>query len=139
MSWANLLTWLDLHYWFNSYPGPLGGLFLLVIYGLILTFLLVGAVVFAVRRFFIKDSLTRQLARRLNTLTLTLGILLGVFLFFSQTQTPVLGSRFWFLLWLGGGAAWLVKFIYYLLKVVPRQRRWRLEKQKQVKYLSTTK
>lgn len=139
MSGVNLLTWLDLHYWFDSYPGPLAGVFLLAVYGLILTFLLAGAALFVIRRFFIKDTIIRQVARRLNTLTLTLGILLGLFLFFSQSQTPVLGSRFWFLLWLVGGAAWLVKFIYYLLKIVPQQRRWRLEKQKQAKYLSATK
>ncbi len=81
------------------------------------------------------DSLTGQIIGRWFNFTLTMAVLVAIALFFSQTETPVLGSRWWFLLWLIVGVIWLARLLIYLLRTVPKQKEQRASRQAQTKYL----
>ncbi|MBI5733757.1 MAG: hypothetical protein HY973_02320 [Candidatus Kerfeldbacteria bacterium] len=136
MSLDFLKNWFDLSYWFNSYPGPLAGVFLSFVWWFVILALVASLGLWGWRRFGRGDKLTEQIIGRVFSFTLTMAILVGVTLFFSQTETPVLGSRFWFLLWLVVGAIWLARLLVYLLRTVPKQKKQRASRQAQTKYLS---
>ncbi|MFA4818247.1 MAG: hypothetical protein WC621_00155 [Patescibacteria group bacterium] len=125
---------IDIRYWFASYPGPLAGKFLLLVQVVIIGGIVGGIGALIIKRMWVKDSLGRTIVGRFGAWGATLAFMFGVSFIFSQTQTPVLGSRFWFLLWLLIGIIWLVRLIYWLLKVVPKQRRQQLERARQSRY-----
>ncbi len=135
MSLDFLTNWFDLSYWFNSYPGPLAGVFLSLIWWFIVLAAAASLGLWCWRRLGSQDKIIKQIISRAFNFTLTMAILVGVTLFFSQTETPVLGSRFWFLLWLVVGAMWLARLLVYLLRTVPKQKEQRAGRQARTKYL----
>ncbi len=135
MSLDFLTNWFDLSYWFNSYPGPLAGIFLSLIWWFIVLAVVASLGLWCWRRLGRLDSLTGQIIGRWFNFTLTMAVLVAIALFFSQTETPVLGSRWWFLLWLIVGVIWLARLLIYLLRTVPKQKEQRASRQAQTKYL----
>lgn len=128
---APLLTWT---YWFSSYPSAFIGATFWIMAGLALTGVVGGlALMFWAR--LIADPSWRKVVRRLGKLGITLGILVWMSFFFTQTYTPFLGSRFWFLLWLLVGFVWLGFIARYAIWVLPGDRAERARQQDYRKYL----
>jgi MFS family permease len=125
---------LSLSYWFSYYPGALSGFYFWLILGLSGVSVVVGIILFATSSLF-KDLSSKRIVKRLGKLLATLGILGLVSFFFTQTNTPLLGSRFWFLLWLITSIVWLVFILRYVFKIAPRERETRERNQVYSKYL----
>ncbi|MFH1867044.1 MAG: hypothetical protein ABIJ81_03105 [Patescibacteria group bacterium] len=63
----------------------------------------------------------KKLFRRLGNLFITIGLLAALSIFFTQTATPLLGARWWFLLWLVIAIVWLVFILRYACWQMPKQ------------------
>jgi len=83
----------------------------------------------------IKDGSTRTGVRRLTNWFMTIGVLIGITLFFTQTETPTLGSRMWFLVWFVLAIIWLGFILRYMIRIAPRQRQERSRQAELSKYL----
>ncbi len=129
-----LRPFLTFSYWLASYPNPFAGQAFWLVAGAALG----GVVVAVVLRLLVAamhEPSTRRIFRRLATLSATMGCLVGVSFFFTQTSTPVLGSRFWFLLWVIFGVVWLGAILRYTLTAAPREREERTRREAYEKYL----
>lgn len=73
--------------------------------------------------------------RRIGAWFITLSILSLLTVFFTQTSTPLLGSRFWFVLWLLTGIVWLVFISRYAFSKLPKQIEEIRQQQERAKYL----
>lgn len=102
--------------------------------GTILGLVILGAAMRIIARF-VKDPSSRKACRRLSTMSIAVGLLSAVSFFFTQTSTPVLGSRFWFLLWALVALVWLGFIMRYLVKTAPQERAERAKLQAYQKYL----
>ncbi len=127
---------LSLSYWFEAYAEPLGGVWLRVLSGFILGLWCLAFIFGLFGRKLSQDPSTRRIIKKLSSLFGTLGVLLAVTLFFTQTQTPYLGSRWWWLLWLLLFVFWLWFILSYALRVAPKERSQRQEHEQRLKYLS---
>lgn len=121
-------------YWFTSNPPAFEGLVLRLIaakagVGIVAG---LGLRVAAGR---LADASTRKIVRRLGNMCATLGLLIGISLFFTQQEIPTLGSRFWFLLWLIVGILWLVSILRYAFGAAPRERAERMRQAEIAKYM----
>jgi MFS family permease len=125
---------LSLSYWFSYYPGAFSGFIFWLVLGLSAAGVVIGIILFATSSLF-KDLSSRRIVKRLGKLSIVSGILGLVSFFFTQTNTPLLGSRFWFLLWLITGIVWFIFILRYAFKVVPREREARERNQIYSKYL----
>jgi len=70
---------------------------------------------------------------KVGYLLVTMGILGLIWFFFTYEQIPLLGARFWFLVWLLGVVAWVLWILRFTYKQVPslRQRdKDRIERRK---------
>jgi len=128
---ASLLTF---SYWFSYYPGPFVGSVYWLVVGFSGGATVVGIALSVVARW-VKDAGWRRVASRLSSLLLTVGILSLLSFFFTQTSTPLLGSRFWFLLWLVIGLLWLYFIVRYAFTVAPVERAERAKQHEYQKYL----
>ena len=126
-----LISW---SYWFGTYPPPFTGLYFWIIVGLAGGSFLLG-LVFSFINLYFKDPSTRRIIKRLGTLALTFGVLMAINFFFTQTSTPTLGSRFWFLSWLIMALIWLGFIIKYAFRVAPKERAERAKQLEYQKYL----
>jgi amino acid transporter len=131
----NLEKLFDLRFWFALRPeilGPRAVRFLIVVFGAILVAALVLKIVASMKK---KNPPLAKLFRKLQRLFLTMGLLGFVLLFLSYEQIYLLGSHFWYLLWLIGFLTWLGFIIYYLVVKMPKEKD-ELEKKKRFeKYL----
>ncbi len=125
---------MDVSYWFSQYSEYFAGTMFWAALGIISGLVVLGAAIRLASRF-IKDPSSRKACRRLSTMSITVGLLSAVSFFFTQTSTPVLGSRFWFLLWVLVAVVWLAFIVRYMLKVAPQERAERAKLQAYQKYL----
>ncbi len=125
---------LTFSYWFNSYPSPFVGLVYWVLVGVVGVGIVGGlALKFLSPR--LVDGSHRRMLNKLSSLLITMGVLVAFSFFFTQTTTPVLGSRFWFGLWLIIGLIWLWFIVRYAWAIAPSERAARLREQERLKYL----
>ena len=99
----------------------------------------VAGITLRVMASFIKDQSHRRLARRLSTSWITVSVLVGLSFFFTQTATPILGSRFWFVLWLLVAVVWWGFIMRYAWRVVPQERSARAAELANLRYLPRSK
>lgn len=125
-----------LAYWFNMFPGPLAGLFFWLVLGKMLGGFIFGIIGKILSGYVVKDPSYRKLINKFSSLFFTQGILLGLTLFFTQTATPFLSSRFWLLIWLVILIIWLVFILKYWIFILPKERRDRSDWQLKKKYLA---
>jgi len=121
-------------YWFSSFPGPLTGIFFWAVVGVAAGGLILG-VVLRLSSSLVDDFSGRRLMRRLATCFITVGALIWLSFFFTQTSTPTLGSRFWFLVWLIMTLVWLGYIVRYAVVVAPKERAARDAELARAKYL----
>ena len=51
-----------------------------------------------------------------------MGILGLMLFFFSFEEIPLLGARFWYLIWALGVGVWVALIVRYVVKVIPAER-----------------
>ena len=105
----------------------------------IVVFVVVGIVLRLERLLKNKLPEIRVLNKKLSTWFLTLAVLWAVNLFFSQTATPILGNRFWYLLWGIVGLVWLGFIVNYGLVKLPHTKNARKSREEYLKYLPKSK
>ncbi|MBU1039110.1 hypothetical protein KKC17_02690 [Patescibacteria group bacterium] len=127
---------LILSYWIEAYAEPFSGWGLYSLVALVLFLWLVALVFGLFFKRFSSEPSTRRILKKLSSLLGTEGVLLALTLFFTQTQTPYLGSRWWWLLWLVLAAIWLWFILVYAVKVAPQEKAKRFQEQQRLKYLS---
>ena len=134
MSNEVLQSFLTFSYWFSYYPGPFAGIVYWAVVGSAGGGVIVG-VALAIATRWIKDAGWRRAAKRLSNLLTTIGCLVFLSFLFTQTSTPLLGSRFWFVLWFIIALVWLWYIVWYAIKVAPAERAERAKRQEYEKYL----
>ncbi len=138
MSLGLLQPLLDPAYWFDYYPGAFQGTAYWVVLGVSGGAVVVGMLLAASARV-VKDTGWHRVAVRLGKLLATVGFLSLVTFFFTQTYTPLLGSRFWFLLWFAVAVVWLWSIVRYTIRQAPKERAERQKQQEYLKYLPKTR
>lgn len=123
-----------LSYWFTPLPPPFTGFAYYVVAGAAGGSFVLGLVLRLLGGR-VSDASTRTILRRLGSCFMTLGVLAGINLFFTQTSTPTLGSRFWFALWKLTGLVWLAFIVRYAVRQAPRERAARAKQAELAKYL----
>ena len=129
-----IVRFFQFNYWFNKYTEPIADQAFYVA----LAVILFGLVVAMFTKFKIdraSDGVSRRVWRRVMRLSITMSIVLAVFLFFTQTATPILGARWWYLLWLIAGVVWLGIIMYDFVVVVPKEKKSRTSYETYAKYL----
>lgn len=133
---AGFAPFLDIKYWFNVRPVPLGpslvgGIFAFFGWFIIVTIIL-RVVAYGLKR---QDPIKAGIFRRIASLLATTGLLGLMFLFFSYEQLPFLGMRFWFLFLFLGFTAWLLRIALYVVRDYPALKHERAEQQRLRRYL----
>jgi hypothetical protein len=72
---------------------------------------------------------------KVGNFLLSLAVSFTFIFFFRYEAIPYLGGRFWVLIWVIVGIAWLVYLIRYYLVVIPMQKKDLGDKQRLKKYL----
>ena len=128
---GNLLT---LSYWFSRTAPKFDGFELQLIMGLVIGLIVVG-VTFKIIMILSQGGPWKKLWRRLGNLFMTTGVLVGLSLFFTQTLTPLLGARWWFLLWLVIALLWFCVIVRYGVWKLPKALKADEEHKEFAKYL----
>jgi hypothetical protein len=133
-------AFLDIRYWFNPNPVPLGPTLVGGIFFFFIWFI-VAAVAFFIAAKLLrkKDELKTDICRRFTSLLWTTGSLGLLFLFFGYEQIPFLGMRFWFLLDFILFVIWLVRIAVFIVRDYPAKRAAMLERERMEQYLPHAK
>ena len=127
----NLLNW---SYWFSRTATKFEGQQFKIVICAIFSLLVVGFI-FKILTVTNMYGPVKKLWRRLGNLFITTGILIGVSLFFTQTSTPLLGARWWFLLWGLIAVIWAGLIVFYVVWRMPKQLKADEEHKEFAKYL----
>lgn len=129
-----LQPFVTLSYWFTAVPPPFSGLALYLLEGSVVAIIVVG---FIIRLWHTRaaEPSTRKALRRISSWLMTMGVLVGLNVLLTQGEIPTLGSRFWFLVWLVLGAAWLVSILRYVFGAAPHERAEHARQTELAKYL----
>lgn len=130
-----LIDIISLGFWFSLNPGPISYKFQLALtwlFGGILILAVIFRILLIVQR---KKVLIIKFWRKLFQLTLVMGLVGFVLLFFFYEGVPILGARFWFLLWILVFIVWLVFILIFLILKIPKIKKETEEKKQFEKYL----
>lgn len=132
-------TFLRPNYWFDLTPAPLGLVTEYVFLAIFVLSVLIGLVVRFMKKRRINDRFVLRAFQSFSRMLITMGGLGLLLLFFSFEQIRLLGSRFWYPLWLIGLSVWLFLILRRYFTVAPKERvREELRRQKE-KYLPRKK
>lgn len=130
-----LIDIISLGFWFSLNPGPITYKFQLVLTWLFGGFLIL-AVVFRILIFSQrKNGLIIKFWRKLFRLCLIMSLIGFILLFFFYEGVPILGARFWFLVWILGVIVWLILALIFLIFKIPKIRKENEGKKQFEKYL----
>lgn len=127
---------LDLRYWFNPRPVPLGPSLVGGILAFFGWFLVVAAILWLIARGLKKeDPLKTGVFLRFHRLLAYTGGIGLLLLLFAYEQLPLLGMRFWVLFLFIFFMGWLIRIIVYIVRDYPRKRAEINERKRLGKYL----
>jgi hypothetical protein len=127
---------LDIHYWFNPRPVPLGPSLVGGILAFFGWFLVVAVALWLIARGLRKeDPLRAGVIRRFSGLLGTTGTIGLLLLLCAYEQLPLLGMRFWVLFLFIMFVIWLCRIIAYIVRDYPARRADLVERQRLQKYL----
>lgn len=122
-------------FWLNTNPPPISADSERVLFFAFAVVMILGAIIRLVATRRKEDRHVTETFNRLGNACVTMGFLGLVLFFFSFEGIPLLGARFWYLLWAVGFLYWLGMTLRYVVKVVPLERKAELERQAKEKYL----
>ncbi|MFA4937042.1 MAG: hypothetical protein WC575_01975 [Patescibacteria group bacterium] len=128
---TTFFTWSRL---FSSYAPKFQDYTFKIIVGVIIGLVVVG-IIFKIISAIVKTAPVKKLYRRLGTLFITSGVFYCISLLFTQTSTPMLGARWWFVLWTLVAIIWLGYILRYALWRLPKEIVQGKERQEFEKYL----
>ncbi|MBI4599952.1 hypothetical protein HY732_03440 [Candidatus Uhrbacteria bacterium] len=114
---------MNIRYWLTPNPGQLSdqtALLFAVIFGLFIVFKILLR---SMGRQYIV-SLSRyhkEFVYRLERMSLTMGVLGFVWLFFAYEIIPFFSGRYWFVVWVLGVIVWAYYIFYYIRFEVPQR------------------
>ncbi|MBI2476708.1 hypothetical protein HYV72_00890 [Candidatus Uhrbacteria bacterium] len=125
---------LTLSFWFDRFPDQ-NPITLNVYFAVFLGIVIVGAGIRMVTKRSQRDRFAREVARRVATLCVVMGLLGVVYWFVAFERIPFFSSRFWLVVWVIGFIVWLVGVIRHATRVVPKERERLQQQLEQKKYL----
>lgn len=117
MNVANLFR---LDYWFSQ-PFVATGTSLWLLIGGFLALVLIGLVCKIVS-LYKEEKFKKVILKRFSHLSMTMGFVGLVWMFFRQEGAIFLGWRFWLLLWVALSAWWIFSIVKYMTQRVPEIR-----------------
>ena len=119
----------------TAQPAPVDGLTGKIIFGVFLLFCLLGVVgrIMLEQRTF--DRYVIRIMNRWSTCLLTMGFLGLMIFFLSYENIPLLGARFWYVLWVIGFLVWTFFLVRFMTREVPALREKNLREHAKSKYL----
>jgi hypothetical protein len=133
---AGYAAFLDIKYWLNPHPVPLGSSLVGSIFAFFGWFIIATVtlrlIAYGFRK---KDALKADIFKRFARLLSWTGILGLLFLFFSYEQIPLLGMRLWFFLLFLLFSLWLLRIALYVVRDYPPLRSTQKERARFEKYL----
>ena len=132
-------TLFTLSFWFSKYPQALTPTFEKIFFILFAAVLLAGVVLRIVLNQRQRDHFATVIHQSITTLLMTMGGLGLVWFFFTYQQIPLIGARFWFLLWVIGLLAWAGWIARYAYKTVPQLKEEQHQRQERMKYFPPRK
>jgi len=134
IDWGKIFS---ITFWLEAYPGELSDLFekfflgvLFVSYALFLLSKLKHKVLISKR-----DFIRAKFWQKAANFCLTMAISFTFIFFFRYEAIPVLGGRFWILIWVITGIVWFIYLLKYYFKTLPNQLRKFEDKKRFNKYL----
>ncbi|MCX6740640.1 MAG: hypothetical protein NTZ49_05440 [Candidatus Parcubacteria bacterium] len=134
IDWGKIVS---VPFWLDVNPGELSDYFeklffvvLVVCYGAFGLLYLAEKRLLAQRNFIMVKFL-----RKLGSFFITMAVSFTFIFFFRYEAIPVLGGRFWVLVWLISGIIWLGFIVRYYFVEVPVQQKSLEQKQRLKKYL----
>ena len=126
---------LNLGFWFAIKPSPLGEKTVLIMAIGFLAIVAVAILFKFIARTKKKNPPQIKLLKKLSRMFSTMALVGLVLLFFSYEQIYILGSHFWFLVWLLGLLVWAVFILIYAVRKMPREKEEFAKRQRFLKYL----
>jgi hypothetical protein len=120
INWAGYAPLLDIRYWLNPRIIPLGPLLVGKFVFFLGWFVLAAVALLVAARLLRKsDKLKSQVVGRFGAVLLQAGLLGYLVLFLAYEQVPILGMRFWALVWLALFIYWTVRAVRFAVKEYP--------------------
>jgi hypothetical protein len=131
---------LDPSYWLTIQPpvDVLSGVGRFV-FGLFVILFILGIAIRVVSKHREHDAYVEEAFGRAGTMLIVMGLIGAVLYFFSFEQVPLLGARFWYLIWGLGFVFWAGWIVRYVKVVIPEMKAAAKEQHKQDKYLPNKK
>ena len=131
IDWGKIFS---LPFWLVVNPGELSDsfekIFLLV---LLVCYALYGASYFGEKKLIAKRNFIKaNFLHKTGSYFLTVAVSFTFIFFFRYEAIPVLGGRFWIMIWLIMDVVWFIYLLRYYLKEIPRQQK-ELDKKRQMK------
>ncbi|MDP2656564.1 MAG: hypothetical protein Q8P11_03320 [bacterium] len=100
----------DFHYWFSSHPGPLSVRGILILSFILFTVIVIDIVsrIIGKKKRKVWDSLTKNVVGRLHNCFVTMIVFGIIVVFFEYEGVPVLGARYFALIWTIVLLVWLI-------------------------------
>jgi hypothetical protein len=130
-----------LSFWLEVSPGELSSLFEKYFLGILAINYLIYLASFLYRRKLIakKSFIMARFIEKIGNFTLSMAVSFTFIFFFRYEAIPVLGGRFWVLIWIIVAVIWLISLIRYYFIKIPQQRRELEERLKRNKYIISSK
>ena len=128
-----------LSFWFQRIPPELTPFFEKGFFGLFVLLLIGGAVVRIIANHKQREQYVEAIFGRIGNMILTMGILGLLWFFFTYEQIPLLGARFWFLIWLASLLAWVAWILIFAYRKVPELRQADHDRKERMKYFPPRK
>jgi len=129
-----LKYFFDPHHLFSVRPGAMQARAVLILLVIFAGLIVAGIIIKTVGKK-TPDILKVKGLERVFHLTLTIGLLGLIYLFFAWQGIPLLAARFWLLIIIITMVVWLIFILKYLLVQAPKQRQTIKQKRQFEKYL----
>ncbi len=126
---------LQLSFWFDTYPSPFSPVIFWICLGLFAFGLALAIVSLVLQKKFRADKITFTVYEKLKNFGFGFGSVGLILTFFKQQQAIYLGMRIWLALWLLASLLWLGLVLKYLLFKAPALRLEKKKKEELRKYL----
>jgi hypothetical protein len=136
IDWGKIFS---IPFWLEVNPGELSDrfekIFLLV---LLVCYASYGAIKLVQRQLIAKRQFIKaKFLQKVGTYLLTMAFSFSFIFFFRYEAIPVLGGRFWILIWVLMGIGWFIYLLLYFLKELPQQLKALEKRNKLKKYFSS--
>ena len=135
----NIQPLLDPSFWFNTTPPPLQPENEKILFAFFAIMLVLGAIIRMVGTRRKEDKHVTEVFNRIGKLFVTTGLWGLVLFLFAFERIPFFSARFWYIILACAFLAWLGMILYFIFKVIPKEKSKRSEEIARDKYLPKKK